>query len=832
MSLAHIARKLSYLLPALSFGGALAQQALDSESYNQWKLAGGQITKPGEIHAAEGFRVELLRSAHEGEGSWVAMTFDPEGKVIIAREDRGLMRLDPKQGEQAESALVDDSVLEARGLLFYQGALFANANNSRALVRLSDLDGDGKFEEAIRLRETPGGVGHGRDQLALGPDGMLYLMHGDDVRAPTSGFTQGSEIAHGRDDRFLPLAWDRFNWSASVRHPAGHVIRTDAEGKRWDLVCVGLRNPFGIAFNEDGEMFTYDADIEWDVGLPWYRPTRVLHLVSGADFGWRGASRALPAWMPETAPPVVDIGKGSPTAIMFGYRGKFPEPWRSALFIMDWAYGRILAVSLEATGASYRGTAKAFLEGRPLNVTGMDFGPDGAMYFTTGGRRTRSALYRVYWPGELAKIPSAKPIDASPSEARAKRRKLEAFHGRTDPRAMEVAWPLLSDPDPWIRQAARVAVESQPLATWEDRVLREASPLAALTGFLAMARMSDGVWPSAYADRLASFDLAKLSNEELLLWLRVLEIGIMREHLPVDAVKPLPAKLHAVFPHASSPCNRLLCELLCHFDDPSVVAKSLAWLDSPSRPSQEDVLHVLLSLRVAKSGWNRERRRQWLAWIARAKASFSGAAALPSTLNHLKLEFEAAMDAEEKTALSVELAALDQATSPVVLPPINRDFQKAWTLADFEKAPEGYKPDLARGRRVFTEANCVACHRSGAEPGLSLVGPDLTGVGQRFDRRAIMESLLDPWRVVAAQYRLASLVMKDGAVHEGPVVLDDAETIGLATNPVDPGAVTKAQRADIAKLTEMSAMPPGLLNTFRQEELMDLVAWLQAGSPP
>ena len=46
------------------------------------------------------------------------------------------------------------------------------------------------------------------------------------------------------------------------------------------------------AFNGDGEMFPYDADIAWDVGLPWYRPTRVLHLVSGADYGWRHGDSA------------------------------------------------------------------------------------------------------------------------------------------------------------------------------------------------------------------------------------------------------------------------------------------------------------------------------------------------------------------------------------------------------------------------------------------------------------------------------------------------------------------------------------------------------------
>ena len=59
----------------------------------------------------------------------------------------------------------------------------------------------------------------------------------------------------------------------------------------------------------------------------------------------------------------------------FGTKSNFPEPWRSALFILDWAYGKISAVHLEHGGATYTGKSEVFLKGRPLNVTGVDFGP-------------------------------------------------------------------------------------------------------------------------------------------------------------------------------------------------------------------------------------------------------------------------------------------------------------------------------------------------------------------------------------------------------------------------------------------------------------------------
>lgn len=197
----------------------------------------------------------------------------------------------------------------------------------------------------------------------------------------------------------------------------GHWASTDSDGQQWTNRTRGLRNPYGIDFNTDGEAFTYDADNEGDVGLPFYRPTRINHLVSGANYGWhqdRGNTRNLTVYAPDTVPTTYDVGRGSPTAVKFGTRSQFPTPWKQSLFALDWAYGRIVAVHLIPRGASYYGSGEVFLEGRPLNVTDLDFDNRGAMYFVTGGRKTQSALYRIRYTGEA--IPKKNSFSSIPGE--------------------------------------------------------------------------------------------------------------------------------------------------------------------------------------------------------------------------------------------------------------------------------------------------------------------------------------------------------------------------------------------------------------------------------
>ena len=137
--------------------------------------------------------------------------------------------------------------------------------------------------------------------------------------------------------------------------------------------------------------------------------------------------------------------------------------------------------------------------------------------------------------------------------------------------------------------------------------------------------------------------------------------------------------------------------------------------------------------------------------------------------------------------------------------------------------------NLANGRRGLKTAACLACHRFGGE-GL-FVGPDLTAIGARFDARAMLESILEPSRVIDDKYRNVAITTKQGELIAGRLVAERDKSLLLAPNPYQPTLTREIQRSAIATRNDstFSPMPVGLLNSFNREDVLDLLAALQAG---
>ena len=116
------------------------------------------------------------------------------------------------------------------------------------------------------------------------------------------------------------------------------------------------------------------------------------------------------------------------------------------------------------------------------------------MYFTIGGRKTQSGLYRVTYTGaeSTAAVGNAlRGVPDAAADARAARRSSKHSTASKTQAAIDAAWPHLSSPDRYIRSAARVALEHQdPSRLAGQGAGRETSPAASTQALLALVRVS------------------------------------------------------------------------------------------------------------------------------------------------------------------------------------------------------------------------------------------------------------------------------------------------------------------------------------------------------
>jgi len=673
-----------------------------------------RATPPESIRTRDGFRVELLRSAQADESSWISMTFDPQGRIILGLDDRGLARLAiDSDGPGTTFARIPEteSLRHIRGVLYAHSALYISATDSQGLYRMRDL-GD-TFSAPELLQELPyhSRYGHGTNQITLGPDKMIYFVIGNDVVMPASK-SENSPYRNPQNDWLLPYRHD-----AGHDDRVGYIVKVDPEGESWEVVAGGFRNQVDVAFSADGEMFTWDADMEWDVGLPWYRPTRLNHVVAGGEYGWRWGSGKWPAWFPDSLPTTLDTGLGSPTGLVFGDSSSWPERFRQALYMADWQFGRILIVDLQPQGASYQASAQWFLEGGPLNVCDLTFGPDGAMYFITGGRGSQSGLYRVTWTGAEgaaadAHAPAAAPAPlavhatadtaaeaAQAKAARALRQRLESYQRQVDPAAVDVLWPQLASDDPWVRFAARVALEKQPLAAWRQRIVEgEPSSLGFQTALLALARVGQGDDAVLLIERWLQIPWSQAEPAQWLLPLRTLQLSLIRHGLPSAALQQrLRERLEPLFPQDHFPANWLLQELLVKLRSPSIVAQSIGLIESA--PTQEEQVQYAKTLSHVDWGWDRDAAQRVVTWLDHRR-DMTGGHLVSKAWQNLRGDFTELWDDSIRASLAESLALLDQPRPQEVIPAETpRPLVRRWTIDDLADDISALQPE-AHSREV------------------------------------------------------------------------------------------------------------------------------------
>ena len=808
------------------------------------------------VNSQPGFVVERIYDVPlDEEGSWVALCPDGKNGLIASdQQNKGMYHITFGENSEVNVEKIDLDISGAQGLLMYKGDLYFDRQPT-GLHRAYDSNGDGKFDKIEKLPSASGSGEHGTHAIIEDGEGDgFFLVAGNHSHLPPD-VTRYRVKAYAEDELF-PRNWDPRGHARGIQVPGGFITKFHLDDKTHELYSMGFRNTYDIGLNRFGDLFAYDADMEWDVGMPWYRPTRILHATSGADFGWRSGSHKSPEYHEDTLPAILDIGPGSPTGVVSGAGLKFPTKYQDALYALDWTFGTIYAIHLEPSGSSYKATLEPLVDAKPLPVTDAAVGGDGNLYFATGGRGLTSALYRVKYVGKESLDAPSTTMSAEAKKMRDQRRSLEEFHGIENPAAVDHAWPFLTSDDRPLRYAARLAIEAQPVEQWASKLSSESRSQAQITGAIALARVGGKEHQSMVYQTLLKANPKKLDVMQMLGLLRAYDIAFCRLGTPDTKTKEaIIAQVEPCLDDIDSDA-RIQAEaikLMVALNAPGVVQKGVAILTERKRPEQatwavrlENNDHYgstiqemlknppdLLGLRLAyylknqKTGWTMSQRRDFLTFL-NSQGKVSGGASYPGYLKLIRDDFLGNATNEERAALA-DLSGETFQPQPdfEITPP--KGPGREWKVEDASRVALK-DANFENGRNLYFATTCGKCHRFAGLGGD--IGPDLTTISNKFDQKYLVESIIDPSKVISDQYQSTTVVLSNGLQYSGLVVESDGKVVIYPSDVNAKEVVVTPDEIELKEPSPVSQMPEKLINTLSPEEVRDLVAYLMSAGDP
>ena len=399
-----------------------------------------------------GFVLERVNPADKSD-SYVALTFDSAGRLVVSKEqDHPRILVDSnKDGIFDAEQIITDEVSNCQGLWFDGPTMYGACSDPNAapiaapqrpsdapippgpgrgrspkagggphsppaaggrgvqpagIFRAQDTSGDGIADTFETVTPTLGVIGeHGPHAIRRAPDGSFALLAGNDATIPDEKLAADSLVINDKDAQFLQYLP---NFGRSIRQGVhSGVYLWDPQVDKFRLLFGGNRNAYDFAFNLAGEAFLFDSDMEWDLNMPWFREVRTVHGIPGGNYGYRDGSGKYPAHYIDSLPPVRDVGRGSPVGVEFYTSYAYPREFFETFFEADWSRGRLLYTALKPNGATYsaRTDRAEFVHGEPFNITDVEVGPDGLLYFTTGGRNTTGGVWRLRYTGQVPAAP-------------------------------------------------------------------------------------------------------------------------------------------------------------------------------------------------------------------------------------------------------------------------------------------------------------------------------------------------------------------------------------------------------------------------------------------
>ncbi len=338
-----------------------------------------------------------------------------------------------------------DEVTDVAGaVLPFEGDVFVGVGPD--LWRLRDTSGDGTADRKASISHGYnvhiGFGGHGMSGLIVGPDGRLYWSVGD------IGFNVVDQ--EGR------------RWAYPNQ---GAILRANPDGSDFEVFAAGVRNTHEFVFDPYGNLISVDNDGDHPGEME-----RLVYLVDGSDSGWRtnwqygkytdADNNAYNVWMDEQmfvprfegqtaliTPPMANYHSG-PAGMAYNPGTALNEAWQDRFFVAEFtgspARSHVYAFRLRPHGAGFE-----FVDEQQVSTgilaTGLDFGPDGALYAADWldgwDAKNKGRIWKLDVPGAAA----------SPLRQETKTLLGEDFGGKTG----EALSQLLRHPDMRVRQKAQ-----------------------------------------------------------------------------------------------------------------------------------------------------------------------------------------------------------------------------------------------------------------------------------------------------------------------------------------------------------------------------------------
>jgi hypothetical protein len=686
----------------------------------------------------------------------------------------------------------------------------------RDIVRLHDRDRNGvaDAQDLLVTLETKGDYPHnGLSGLAFDAGDGFYFGLGENLGEPYR--------LVGSDGK-----------SVSGAGEGGSVYHCRLDGSELRRIATGFWNPFGMTLDPHGRLFCVDNDPD---ASP---PCRLIHVVPTGDYGYqfrygRSGRHPLQAWngeLPGTLGMLAGTGEAPCEIIVHGGR----------LWVASWGDHRIETYELQPRGATFDARQTIVVQGgQNFRPVGLALASDGSIFFSDWVDRN----YPVHAQGAIWRL---RPTSASVST--------KSFPALSDAERRAAAlqrefhMAALDDEDPFIRQAAvcRLATsDALDSFAWKDwrtprqklgavQALRWRDPprahseIGVLLGeshidlrLFALRMIADGrlvEWRSAVADLLTTpLDDPQLLSSALsvLAWLDqgadakdTKAVETLAAEFVMDARQSAGLRTAALkyLPFQHEVMDGHLHELSAA-TDLELASEAIRLLALRGGSSDEARLRE-----IAQDRGRHEQLR------ADAVAGLASVGLHTELLQELLGDSSAAVRTEaERTGRHLGLG-----------PRVDSDHVDKNSRLEEWLQRTSEPGEWRAGRRIFFRiagAHCYRCHQFQGRG--NSIGPDLTLIHRRSDRKWLLESILAPSQEVAPRYAVTRLVTTDGRIFSALPLTGPGET-GSETFARDDGTVVTLAPAEIESRQPLavSFMPSGFDQQLTIGEIRDLVTFL------